>query len=108
METKNAVLVIKGKADRPGLRKAVVQAATMGKYCNDYAINGYIVVPAGKTVANDICKQVKKLRAENRIPFDYLLIYAPNEVAKSKTEFATFCWQMEKECRCMVKWLKYP
>ena len=41
---KKAVLVIKGKADKPGLRKAVIQAATMGKYCNSFDITGFIVV----------------------------------------------------------------
>ena len=102
MEPKKAVLVNRGKADRPGLRKAVVQAATMGKYCNNYDITGYIVV----TQSKDIRQQVRKLRAENRIPFDYLLIYAPKEIAKTETEFTTFCWQMEKECQCIVKWLK--
>lgn len=105
---KKAVLVIKGKADKPGLRKAVIQAATMGKYCNSFDITGFIVVTSSSNATKDICKQVKKLRAENRIPFDYLLIYTPKEVAKTEQEFATFCWQMEKECQCVVKWLKNP
>ena len=105
---KKAVLVIKGKADKPGLRKAVIQAATMGKYCNSFDITGFIVVASSSNATKDICKQVKKLRAENRSPFDYLLIYTPKEVAKTEQEFATFCWQMEKECQCVVKWLKNP
>ena len=106
MEPNKAVLVINGKADRPGLRKAVVQAATMGKYCGNYDITGYIVVTKSSTAIKDIRQQVRKLRAENRTPFDYLLIYAPKEIAKTEQEFTTFCWQMEKDCQCIVKWLK--
>ena len=106
MDSKKAVLVIKGKADKPGLRKAVIQAATMGKHCRDYEITEYIIVTNSSTVIKDIRAKVRKLRAENRVPFDYLLIYAPKEIAKTEQDFTTFCWLMEKDCGCIVKWLK--
>ena len=108
MESKKAVLVIKGKKDNPGFRKAVIQSSTMGKYCRDYDITEYITITNSSTVTKDIRAKVRKLRAENRVPFDYLLIYAPKEIAKTEQEFTTFCWQMEKECQCIVKWLKNP
>ena len=103
MEKKKALLVISTKVNKPAIRKAIVQTSLMVQNCSCFDITGYIVVYTAGTA--DIYKQVRKLRAENRIPFDYLLIYNPKTFTKTKVEFQSFCVQMKRDCQCEVKWL---
>ena len=103
MEKKKALLVISTKVNKPAIRKAIVQTSLMVQNSSHFDITGYIVVYTAGTA--DIYKQIRKLRAENRIPFDCILLYNPKAVAKTKVEFQAFCVKMKRECQCEVKWL---
>ncbi len=103
MEKKKALLIISTKVNKPAIRKAIVQTSLMVQNSSHFEITGYIVVYSAGTA--DIYKQVRKLRAENRIPFDCILLYNPKAIAKTKVEFQAFCVKMKRECQCEVKWL---
>lgn len=79
-----AVIALKVKSDKSGIRTAVYQACQL---CMQAWRSGIEVVDCVITFggARDILREVKALDAKSR--FDTLLIYSPSQVCKEKQEF---------------------
>lgn len=79
-----AVIALKVKSDKNGIRTAVYQACQlcMQAWKSNIEVIDCIVTFGG---SKDILREVKVIDAKER--FDTLLIYSPSQVCKEKQEF---------------------
>ena len=98
-----AVIALKVKSDKSGIRTAVYQACQLyaQAWKSGIEVVDCIVTFAG---ARDILRKVKALDAKSR--FDTLLIYSPSQVCKEKQEFVELENILTDSYQIQVKYLR--
>ena len=98
-----AVIALKVKSDKSGIRTAVYQACQL---CMQAWKSGIEVVDCVITFggARDILREVKVIDAKER--FDTLLIYSPSQICKDKIEYLEFENFMTECFKVKIKYLR--
>lgn len=98
-----AVIALKVKSDKAGIRTAVYQACqlAMQAWKSNIEVIDCIVTFGG---SKDILREVKVIDAKAR--FDTLLIYSPSQICKDKIEFLEFENFMTECFKVQIKFLR--
>ena len=98
-----AVIALKVKSDKTGIRTAVYQACQlcMQAWKSNIEVIDCIVTFGG---SKDILREVKVIDAKAR--FDTLLIYSPSQICKDKIEFLEFENFMTECFKVQIKFLR--
>lgn len=100
---KTGVIAIKVNRDKDGIKTALAQAAQLATTCVKTDIKIVDCIPTFIGAA-DIIKEVKKIDRKRR--FDYLLIYSPNQIAKSPQEYKEFVSALKHDFQIEVQYLR--
>ena len=98
-----AVIALKVKSDKSGIRTAVYQACqlAMQAWRSGIEVVDCVITFGG---ARDILREVKVIDAKER--FDTLLIYSPSQICKDKIEYLEF-ENFKTECfKVGIKYLR--
>lgn len=84
MDIKTGILAFKVKSDKESIKALVYQASQITTQCvkQNIKIIDCVITFGG---VKDVLREVKKIDSKKQ--FDYLLIYAPNQIANSKEDF---------------------
>ena len=98
-----AVIALKVKSDKSGIRTAVYQACqlAMQAWRSGIEVVDCVITFGG---ARDILREVKVIDAKER--FDTLLIYSPRQICKDKIEYLEFENFMTECFKVGIKYLR--
>ena len=98
-----AVIALKVKSDKSGIRTAVYQACqlAMQAWRSGIEVVDCVITFGG---ARDILREVKVIDAKER--FDTLLIYSPSQICKDKIEYLEFENFMTECFKVEIKYLR--
>lgn len=103
MEMKTAVVAIKAKGDKAGIKTALYQGMQIATKCTNDNVKVIDCVPTfGGT--KDIIRELKAIDARKR--FDCVIVFSPSQVAKTPEEFKDFVAVVESTFKCEVCWLR--
>lgn len=99
MELKTAVMALKVKGVKEDIKTLTFQVSQITTRCvhHNIKIVDSIVVFGG---IKDILREVKRLDRKER--FDYLIIYAPRQIAATEQEYEDFVLTMQQEYQVEV------
>ena len=99
MDLKTAVMAFKVKGDKENIRALAFQVSQITTRCVQHNIKliDAIIIFGG---VKDILREVKKLDRKER--FDYIIIYAPRQIATTEQEYQDFVATMREEYQVEV------
>lgn len=99
------IMAFSTKTDKESLRALTFQVTQVytQAYDNWVQVVDCIVVTGG---IKDILSELKKAKRRNKCPLDYLLIYSPHQISKTKDEYLSFVDTVKKEYKMEVIYLK--
>ena len=103
MSMPTAVVALKAKGDKASIRTAIYQSMQIATKCtkdNVAVIDGIVTFGGTK----DIFRELKTIDARKR--FDYVIVFSPAQIAKTKQEFEDFVAEVESTFKCKVVWLR--
>jgi len=103
MKTKTAVIALKAKGDKAGIKTLAYQVSQIVATTidTDTQIIDCIITFGG---VKDVLREVKKLDAQKR--FDYLIIYSPAQIAQNALEYQQFMDVLESDFKIEVRCLR--
>lgn len=102
MSMSTAVAVIKIRNDKATIKSGFYQSMQIATMCNETHVKIIDCVPVYSE--KSIMKELRTIDARKR--FDYVIIFSPVQVAKSKQEFEDFVNEVETTFTCKVVWLR--
>lgn len=99
------IMTFSTKTDKESLRALTFQVTQVytQAYNNWVQVIDCIVVSGG---IQDILAELKKAKRRNKYHIDYLLIYSPHQISKTKEEYLSFVDTVKKEYKMEVIYLK--
>lgn len=99
MQVKTAVVAFKVKSDKENIKALAFQTCQITTRCVQHNIKviDAIIVFGG---VKDILREVKNLDRKER--FDYIIIYAPRQIAATEQEYQDFVATMQQEYQVEV------
>lgn len=94
-----AITASKAKSDKESIKTMSYQIAQITTRCVEHNIKIIdCLITFGGT--KDILREVKKL--DNKVHFDYLIIYSPKQISQSAEEYNAFVETMKTEFKVEV------
>lgn len=103
MKTKTAVIALKAKGDKAGIKTLAYQVSQLvaATIDTDTHVIDCIITFGG---VKDVLREVKKLDAQKR--FDYLILYSPAQIAQNAVEYQQLIETLETDFKIEVRCLR--